>query len=1040
MAAKFVDLLQQYAQRRSIDTSKEEGPGSFPDLIWKDIENIFNELMIYKKRPESSIHTLCSHRGEINGRKLQGAVQRVLCVEIMKVFFFMDGIKSTKDAGSVLHKDEHELVQYLRCIIGSVYLLKWSKDKCQMNGVIDYVRDAMPGIVGLYGASGGSDKCDWINMEHIGIGGRVVAAEVQNWMDKSKARDRRIAQGIKICSQEKHRGKHTSEGTSNTGTGILELLKHQDDGAIRKFIHEEQHMPKAVAQEIIRGVGRGQIDANKLQDKISKGVKEGWSTGEGTEVNGQPTREPDAESKDTQTKGGTTRPVHTSTTSPTTRSGTGTEDGSTTVTKPAPPQPVAPEGTETPQAPTAADKKPKKEEAPPVKVPEVPREVIPEEKIPVPTPPSDAQAPAVGPGGRSDTPPADASVGTQKGKDEETAGKCTRETTVFTHSNTAFGLNGARATITLSIASSSENADDCDTTPQDSGPGDAVVDGGNGAGNDDPPPLNPPKPKPNPNPNQSGSSGGSGGEPDSVGGISGGAAKGGAGGGSSGGVGASSGGGGGGDGGRGGGGGSQLTSGSSNQNDQDTGNTTQAGTKPFEVDLASPALNIEGATGGFVPPVPADGHVSSSGETPRDYAVPDLTGTVLTATTPILFFLTSVTVALLGYSLWKYFAHLAKRRRTYRIVRDVPSPPLEEEILQHLQRGDLPPPDYGYTMVTQPASTSGRGRPPRVHKRTIIELHLEVLNECAATEWENVKDDYLQLLVEQFMAGNTTCTSSSDVCTPDDGFATQDSTTNADSRTRDTPTYSDEPDACPRNDEDPDPWSSMEHIELAAQQNAHSNPEHAPSYCIHWINWIEQRKHILRQCTTQPWFLQLKAEWKQYLREHMVANAAHGVYVQRAFGEVATMERNKLDAWKEWVAKQHELLNIHGEEEWFQHLWSNIEETGVVTEHDGMPEQIRMLEGVSHIHTVDEKPTTFVTEHGPTVEKGLQVQEALDGGSALKVRHVPRPQPLHKQPYMKKPLTATIWILILALVIEQCEVERNLQETELYVDELLQQL
>ncbi|KJP84736.1 hypothetical protein AK88_05631 [Plasmodium fragile] len=113
----------------------------------------------------------------------------------------------------------------------------------------------------------------------------------------------------------------------------------------------------------------------------------------------------------------------------------------------------------------------KKPAVSPPKVPEAPTDPVPEDKIPVPTPPSDAQAPAVGTGGRSDTPPADASAGTQKGKDAETAGKCTREPKVFTHSNTRFGLNGASATITLSIACSSENADDCDTTPQDSGPG-----------------------------------------------------------------------------------------------------------------------------------------------------------------------------------------------------------------------------------------------------------------------------------------------------------------------------------------------------------------------------------------------------------------------------------------------------------------------------------------------------------------------------------------------------------------------------------------
>ncbi|KJP84773.1 hypothetical protein AK88_05594, partial [Plasmodium fragile] len=334
-----------------------------------------------------------------------------------------------------------------------------------------------------------------------------------------------------------------------------------------------------------------------------------------------------------------------------------------------------------------------------------------------------------------------------------------------------------------------------------------VVDGGN----DDPPPLNPPKPKPNPNPNQSGAtgSGPGGGTGPGVGGVAGEAGKGGGAGGGSSGPGST---------------GPQNPGSSTPGSDPSThtNNTQGTGSQPTDPDggfgLSLDRAPSTGSIGeGYAPPTLKDRSPSSSGGnqgpgrvTPD---VPDLTDTVLTATTPVLFFLSAVIVALLGYSLWKYFAFLGhKRRRTYRTVRDVPSPPLDEVILDHLQRGDLPPPDYGYTMIRDrqpgrlPAQRRRRGRrPPRVHKRTIIELHLEVLHECEAAEWENVKDDYLQILVEEFMGGNHGHSSSLDVCTPDDGLATQDSTTNTDSPTRDKPTDSDGKDPCPPNEQDPDP-------------------------------------------------------------------------------------------------------------------------------------------------------------------------------------------------------------------------------------------
>ncbi|KJP85439.1 hypothetical protein AK88_04942 [Plasmodium fragile] len=494
--------------------------------------------------------------------------------------------------------------------------------------------------------------------------------------------------------------------------------------------------------------------------------------------------------------------------------------------------------------------------------------------------------------------------------------------------------------------------------------GTQAVDGGN----HDPSPLNPPPPKPNPNPNQSGSSG-SFSDADLANGVSGGNGQAGAAGGAPGraGAGGSSGGGG-----RGG----------------ERGSGTEVGTPSVP-----PGLRWEDVIPYTLALIPA-----------------------------------VVGIGVIAFVLWKYFTHLAPRRRTYRTVRDVPSPPLDEEILQHLQRGELPPPDYGYTVVRDrpPASTSARARPPRVHKRTIIELHLEVLHECEVAAWENVKDDYLHILVEEFMAGHNTCTSSSNVCTRDDGLATQDSTTNADSPTRDTPSDSEQTDPCrPHN---PDPWSCMEIIQLATDpcaphdddrwscmetiqldhaQHRPSDNGDATSACTQWINWIDHHKHLLHECMTQPWFNALKTEWKQYLREHMAADANNG---QRALGERFNIPSAvmKKDAWKKWLDQQHRNMRMYNALEWFPRLLHNVQE-----------------------HTESHKGAV------PVVGKDLEVEKAMGPADIRRVRDVPRSQ-LHQQPHMKTVLTAKIWILILALVIEHCEVDSRLQQTELYVDHLLQ--
>ncbi|KJP85435.1 hypothetical protein AK88_04938 [Plasmodium fragile] len=523
---------------------------------------------------------------------------------------------------------------------------------------------------------------------------------------------------------------------------------------------------------------------------------------------------------------------------------------------------------------------------------------------------------------------------------------------------------------------------------------------------------------------------------------------------------------------------------------QDGHTSRSAQPAPFPFDPVNIfTQDIENVAGGFVPPVPAHGTVRSSNNNQGP-----------------------------GH----YFAYLAKRRRTYRIVRDVPSPPLDEEILQHLQRGHLPPPDYGYTMIRDrqpgrlPAAPRRGQRPPRVHKRTIIELHLAVLHECEAAEWDTVQEHYWQIVVEEFaqelMRDEETKNNILGVSTADHGsprtnvLSTVDPPTDFDGTNpcppndQDTnpwkcmepiqlatgpcPPNEEDPDTwscmepiqlatepCPPNEhdpwscmetiqlamdpcrpkeEDPDPWSCMETIQLAMdpcapydcascscmetmqlakdpsasnaddrwncmetiqleeeQRRAHSDPwnEHAtPNLHTYWIPWIDRKKHLVQQCTTQPWLLQLTLAWKQYLRDHMVADAASGEH-----RTAATMDSKK-HAWKQWIAQQHRQMSVYREQEWFHHLLVHIQE-----------------------ETAPEKRAV------PIAQKALELDNVMGTEDVLRVRDVPRTQ-LHKQPYMKKRATANIWILLLALVIEQCEVECRLQETELYVDDLLAQL
>ncbi|ANQ07341.1 SICA antigen [Plasmodium coatneyi] len=116
-------------------------------------------------------------------------------------------------------------------------------------------------------------------------------------------------------------------------------------------------------------------------------------------------------------------------------------------------------------------------------------------------------------------------------------------------------------------------------------------------------------------------------------------------------------------------------------------------------------------------------------------------------------------ISAMSYLLWKYF-FLGKRRKRYKRAHQVRGPPsLEEHFLHHVDQDDGP---HEYTLVKerkQPRSVpTGRTKRPKkradrhgVGLRTIIDIHLEVLNECQKGDAQLTKEDFFEILIQEFM-------------------------------------------------------------------------------------------------------------------------------------------------------------------------------------------------------------------------------------------------------------------------------------------------
>ncbi|CAA9988470.1 SICAvar, type I [Plasmodium knowlesi strain H] len=111
----------------------------------------------------------------------------------------------------------------------------------------------------------------------------------------------------------------------------------------------------------------------------------------------------------------------------------------------------------------------------------------------------------------------------------------------------------------------------------------------------------------------------------------------------------------------------------------------------------------------------------------------------------------SIGLSVMAYYLWKYFGPLGKGgQRFRRSPADIPGSSIQEQVLDHVQQDSSH--EYQLVKERKPRSAPTRTkRSGRANRRTIIEIHFEVLDECQKGDTQLAQKDFLELLVQEFM-------------------------------------------------------------------------------------------------------------------------------------------------------------------------------------------------------------------------------------------------------------------------------------------------
>ncbi|CAI7717835.1 STP1 protein [Plasmodium vivax] len=271
------------------------------------------------------------------------------------------------------------------------------------------------------------------------------------------------------------------------------------------------------------------------------------------------------------------------------------------------------------------------------------------------------------------------------------------------------------------------------------------------------------------------------------------------------------------------------------------------------------------------------------------------------------------------------------------------SEPIERDNLEDMIH-DIP---YGYRMY-KIRNNVYMPKKKKKFKKTIIDIHLEVLDECQKGQWELNKGDFLEIIMDEFMKNEKIIYNN---LSSSDSIGTN---------------------MC--------------------------NSEEIVKQKILWNHWIEKHKHTLEIHKNETWFNTLKAEWKHEQHEYLqkIEESKESELNERKNIPLLEIQKN---IWRQWVAKQHKLMEMYKEKDWFKNLLKCIEE------------EPNELETENHVENIS-----------------LTNLEELET------------QKLYQELYKKKQLIAKLWMLILLLVVEECEIEDNINDKELYLDRFLESL
>ncbi|SBT55220.1 STP1 protein [Plasmodium ovale wallikeri] len=156
------------------------------------------------------------------------------------------------------------------------------------------------------------------------------------------------------------------------------------------------------------------------------------------------------------------------------------------------------------------------------------------------------------------------------------------------------------------------------------------------------------------------------------------------------------------------------------------------------------------------------------------------------------------------------------------------------------------------------------------NKKTLIEVHMEVLEEYKSDEWELHKGDFLEICLRGFI-----------------------------------------------NDES-HLYSNFPNSKLTINSINEKTIEDIQKQDILWNNWVEDHRHILEKWKKEDWFQNLKNKWRNEEQKYKEKNNKLQKNISNEQDTHSIVSQKEI--WKQWISKQATLVDMFNKEDWFKSI------------------------------------------------------------------------------------------------------------------------